>query len=134
LQIRIWSESLTLYVLVFSWRSLRIGSLSLCFFFKHLMYKTEWLHINYTLPHPRSISLSVLMMCVHARMCTYARKEGYVLRKLQCGLTSLESWCEYWNTKINEERTQVIYLSHWYRPIEAHLTLKGWNMPFISHI
>jgi hypothetical protein len=33
--------------------------------------------------------------------CIYCtdRKEGYVLRKLQRGLTSVESWCERWNIK-----------------------------------
>jgi hypothetical protein len=37
--------------------------------------------------------------------CLYStdREEFYVLRKLQCGLTAMESWCERWNIKINEE-------------------------------
>jgi len=29
--------------------------------------------------------------------CTTDSKEGYVLRKLQCRLISMESWCERWN-------------------------------------
>jgi hypothetical protein len=43
--------------------------------------------------------------------CIYTtdRKEGHVLRKLQRGLTSMESWCEHWNIKINEDTTQAIY-------------------------
>jgi hypothetical protein len=28
------------------------------------------------------------------------RKEGYVLRKLQRGLSAIETWCERWNIKI----------------------------------
>jgi hypothetical protein len=28
-------------------------------------------------------------------------KEGHVLGKLQRGLTSMASWCERWNIKIN---------------------------------
>jgi hypothetical protein len=41
--------------------------------------------------------------------CVYAtdRKEGYVLRKLQRGLNVVEIWCERWNIKINEDRTQA---------------------------
>jgi hypothetical protein len=36
--------------------------------------------------------------------CLYAtdRKEGIVVRKLQRGLSSMETWCERWNIKINE--------------------------------
>jgi hypothetical protein len=41
------------------------------------------------------------------------REEGYVLRKLQRGLTAMESWYERWNIKIKEEKTQAI-------PIGAH--------------
>jgi hypothetical protein len=32
------------------------------------------------------------------------RKEGFVVRKLQLGLSSLETWCERWNIKINEDK------------------------------
>jgi hypothetical protein len=50
--------------------------------------------------------------------CTYAtdRKEGYVLRKFQRGLSAIETWCERWNIKINENKTQVNYFSHRLRP------------------
>jgi hypothetical protein len=35
--------------------------------------------------------------------CLYAtdRKEGFVVRKPQRGLSSMETWCERWNIKIN---------------------------------
>jgi len=58
-------------------------------------------------------------------ICTTNSKEGYDLRKLQRGLTSTESWCEHWNVKINEDKTQKIYLTHRCRKVEAFLTLKG---------
>jgi hypothetical protein len=61
-------------------------------------------------------------------------KRGYGPRKLQCGLSAIEAWCEHWNIKINEDRTQVIYFSHRLRPPEACLTLNEWNIPFISHV
>jgi hypothetical protein len=43
--------------------------------------------------------------------CLYAtdRKEGFVVRKLQRGLSSIESWFERCNIKINEGKTQGIY-------------------------
>jgi hypothetical protein len=42
--------------------------------------------------------------------CLYAtyRKEGFIIRKLQRGLSSIEAWCESWNIKINEDKTQGI--------------------------
>jgi hypothetical protein len=30
------------------------------------------------------------------------RKGGYVLRKLQRGFNSIDTWCKRWNVKINE--------------------------------
>jgi hypothetical protein len=41
---------------------------------------------------------------------------------------------ECWNIKINELRTQAICFSHRLRPPEAHLTLNGWNIPFINQV
>jgi retron-type reverse transcriptase len=29
------------------------------------------------------------------------RKEGFIVRKLQRGLSSMDTWCERWNIKIN---------------------------------
>lgn len=39
--------------------------------------------------------------------CLYAiyRKESFVLRKLQRGFGSMETWCERWGIKINEEKS-----------------------------
>jgi hypothetical protein len=41
------------------------------------------------------------------------------------------TWCERWNIKINEEKTQAIYFSHRRGPPEFHLTLIAWNIPFV---
>jgi hypothetical protein len=59
-------------------------------------------------------------------MCLYAigRKEGYVLRKLQRGLTAMAAWCQRWNIKIREEKTQAICFCQRRGPINTHLTLK----------
>jgi hypothetical protein len=68
--------------------------------------------------------------------CLYAteRKEGYVLRKVQRVLNSLSAWCEGWNTKINEDKTQAIYFSHQRRPPDSLLTLNGRNIPFVNSV
>jgi hypothetical protein len=66
--------------------------------------------------------------------CLYAtnRKEGFILRKLQRGLSSMETWCERCNVKSKEEKTQEIYFRRRSGPPEFHLTLNGWNIPFIN--
>jgi len=68
--------------------------------------------------------------------CIYAtdRKAGFVTRKLQRGLTYVELWCERWNIKINEDKTQAIYFSRGNGPAESHLTLKGRNIPFVNQV
>jgi hypothetical protein len=42
--------------------------------------------------------------------CLYVtdRKECFVVRKLERGLSSMETWCERWNMKINEEKPRGI--------------------------
>jgi hypothetical protein len=62
------------------------------------------------------------------------RKEGYVLRKLQRGLSAIERWCKRWNIKINEDNTHAIYCSQRLGPPEAHLALNGQNNPFVNHV
>jgi hypothetical protein len=37
---------------------------------------------------------------------TTDHKEGFVVRKLQRGLSSMKAWRERWNIKINEEKTR----------------------------
>jgi len=68
--------------------------------------------------------------------CLYAmdRKEGYVLRKMQCCLTSMVSWCERCNIKINGNKTQTIYFFHRRKPVEARFTMNGWIIPFVNHV
>jgi hypothetical protein len=53
---------------------------------------------------------------------------------LQRGLSAVEMWCEHWNIKIIEDKTQTIYFSQRLRSTEAHLTLKGQNIPFVSYV
>ena len=39
-------------------------------------------------------------------------KQGYVLRKFQCGLTSMDWCCDLWNVKINDILTIYISCGH----------------------
>jgi hypothetical protein len=68
--------------------------------------------------------------------CRYAtdRKEGFIIRKLQRGLNSMETWCERWNIEINEDTAQEIYFSRSSRPSESHLILNGRNIPFVNSV
>jgi hypothetical protein len=43
----------------------------------------------------------------------------------------METWCERWNIKINEDKTRGIYCSRRHRPPESHLTLNGRDIPFV---
>jgi hypothetical protein len=46
----------------------------------------------------------------------------------------METCCERWNIKINEENTQAMYFSHRRRPPEPHLKLNGRNIAFVNSI
>jgi len=52
-------------------------------------------------------------------------KEAYVLRKMQSGLTSMESWCESWNVKTNDDKIQSIYFFSRQGPVKSRLILNG---------
>jgi hypothetical protein len=70
-------------------------------------------------------------------ICLYGtdHNEGYVVRKLQCWLDSLlVAWCERWNIKINEDKTQAIYFSHLRTLPESILMLNEWNIPFVNNV
>jgi hypothetical protein len=77
---------------------------------------------------------SVLAPTLYSLYDATERKEGYVLRKLQRCLAAMEAWCERWNIKINEDKTQSIYFCHRRRPVRTHLTLKGRNIPFVKQV
>jgi hypothetical protein len=68
--------------------------------------------------------------------CLYAtdRKEGFVVRKLQRGLSAMGTWCECWNIKINEKETQGIYFSRSRRRPESYLALNKRKIPFVNGV
>jgi hypothetical protein len=55
--------------------------------------------------------LGVYLSLFAGDTCIYAadRKEGYVLRKLQRGLSAVGTWFERWNVKMNEDKTNSVY-------------------------
>jgi hypothetical protein len=67
-----------------------------------------YLHTNDG-PQTRGVHLALIA----DDTCLYATdwKEGFVVRQLQRGLNSVETWCERWNIKINEDKTRGIYFS-----------------------
>ncbi|PNF41415.1 hypothetical protein B7P43_G14387 [Cryptotermes secundus] len=87
------------------------------------------LYIN-DAPHTQGVHLALFA----DDTCLYAtdRKEGFIVRKLQRGLSSMETWCERWNIKINEDKTRGVYFSRGRRPPESCLTLNGRNIPFVN--
>jgi hypothetical protein len=93
------------------------------------LYRT--LYIN---DAPQSPGVHLALFADDTCIYTTDRKEGYVLRKLQRGLTSVGSWCEHCNIRINEDKTQAIYFSRGNRPPETSLTLNGRNIPFVDCI
>jgi hypothetical protein len=56
-------------------------------------------------------------------MYTADRKEGFLVRKLHRGLSSIVTLCESWNIKVNEDKTQRIYSSRSRQLPESHPTL-----------
>jgi hypothetical protein len=62
------------------------------------------------------------------------RKESYVLRKLRCGLNAMEEWCEKWNIKMDEDKTQAVYFSKILKRVEAYLTLNGRAITFVNDV
>jgi hypothetical protein len=73
---------------------------------------------------PQTHGVHVVLFADDACLNETDRKEGFVVRKLQRGLSLMEAWCEHWNIKINEYYTRGIYFSRSRRPPESHLTLK----------
>jgi hypothetical protein len=63
------------------------------------------LYINDT---PQTIGVNLDLFADGSCLYATERKEGYVLRKVQCGLNYMLAWCERRNIKINEEKTQAI--------------------------
>jgi hypothetical protein len=59
------------------------------------------------------------------RIYATEKHERHVLYKLQRGLNAVNSWCERWNVKNNEEKTQAIYFSRKLRVPDDVLQLNG---------
>jgi hypothetical protein len=83
---------------------------------------------------PQTPGVYVALFVYDTYLYTADRKDGFVVRKLQCGLSSMETWCECWNVKIYKSKTQGTFSSHSCRPPESHRTLNGRNIPFINSV
>jgi hypothetical protein len=50
---------------------------------------------------PQNQGVHLALFADDTRLYATDRKEGFIVRKLQRGLRSMEAWCERWNIKIN---------------------------------
>jgi hypothetical protein len=89
------------------------------------------LYINDT---PQTAGVFLGLFADDTSMYTTDREARYVLRNMQQGINAIETWCERWNIKVNEDKTQAVYFSHRNTAPEAHLSLNGRNNPFVNHI
>jgi hypothetical protein len=55
---------------------------------------------------PQTSGVHLALSAEYTSLYATDHKEGFVIRKLQRGLSSMETWSESWNIKINEEKTQ----------------------------
>jgi hypothetical protein len=85
------------------------------------------LHSLYINDMPQTSGVYLCLFADYICACAKHRKECCVLRKLQRGLIAIETWCECWKIRINEDKNQAFYHSHRLRPSEACLTLNGRN-------
>jgi hypothetical protein len=60
---------------------------------------------------PAALRTHLALFADVTRIYATEKHERHVLCKLQRGLTAVNSWCERWNIKINEEKTQAVYFS-----------------------
>jgi hypothetical protein len=65
----------------------------------------------YTNNAPQTHGVHLALFTDDACLYSTARKEGFIVRKLQGGLSSMETWYERWNIKINEDMTRDLFLS-----------------------
>jgi hypothetical protein len=61
-------------------------------------------------------------------------KKGYALRKLQRGLSSIETCCKSSNIKINGHKNWFVYFSPRLRPPEVNLGLDERNTSVVNYV
>jgi hypothetical protein len=91
----------------------------------------KWRH-----PNPRGPISFLCRWHVYVCVCICAYMQQTAMRAMfsdSCNAASpaIESRCEHWNIKIHADKTQAIYFSRRRRPVKAHLTLEGRNIPLV---
>jgi hypothetical protein len=89
------------------------------------------LYINYT---PQTIGVNLALFANDTCLYATESREGYILRKVQCFLNSMSTWCERWHIKINEDKNQAVYFSHRKGPLASLLSLNWRNIPFVNNV
>jgi hypothetical protein len=67
-------------------------------------------------------------------VCFTNWKQGYVLGKFQCGLTSMDWCCDLWNVKIYDDDILAIYFSCGHELEEPCLPLTKQSIPCVNHV
>lgn len=86
------------------------------------------------MPLPQNAGVFLALFAVDKCLYCADRKEGYVLRKLQRGLSSMDSWCERSGIKIDEDKTWAMCFSRSLKPVDACLTLNGREILFTNEV
>jgi hypothetical protein len=98
-----------------------------------LLSPTLYSRYTYKWYAPNTWCLSRSLCWRHLYICARPQR-GFFLRKLQRGLSAIDTWGERWNIQINEHQIHAIYFSHRFRLPEAHLTLNEQNIPSVNHV
>jgi hypothetical protein len=72
---------------------------------------TEPGHTVYGNDTPAAVGTHLALFVDDTNIYATKKHKPCVPCKLQCSLTAVESWCEHWNIKISEGKTQAIYFS-----------------------
>jgi hypothetical protein len=83
---------------------------------------------------PRHLKTRPALFAVDTYIYVTEKHERRVFCKLQRGLTAVKSWCERWNIKIDEGKTQAIYFPRRLRVPDDVLQLNGRNIPFANNV
>jgi hypothetical protein len=59
---------------------------------------------------PRTSGVCLALFSGDTCMYDMNHRQGYVLRKLQRSLNSIETWCKRWNIKINVDKPRNVYI------------------------
>jgi hypothetical protein len=97
-------------------------------------FRAPILYARYLNDAPMAPGTHLTLLTDDACISTTEKHEHLVLCKLQCSLTAVKSWCEQWNIKIQEGKTQVIYFFRKLIVLDDMLQVNGWHNRFVNTV